>query len=299
MERTLTAKEFKLLQLIESRPEGRATQRDLAAESGFSVGSVNKLVSDLTARGLLDSMAITDEGLAALEPYRVRRAVLIAAGFGERLVPVTLNTPKPLVRVHGRRIIDSLLDALGAAGIDEIYIVRGYLGEQFDQLLYRYPNVRFIENEAFNEANNISSAFAARDLLGSAYVLESDILLKNPELITRYQYESNYVAFPVERTDDWCFTARRGVIDSMAVGGIDCYQMCGISFWTEEDGRRLAEDIPRVMEMPGGKERYWDEVALRYCKDRYRVAIRECRREDLVEIDTFAELQGLDAAYRL
>lgn len=297
MSGNLTAKEFKLLELIEGSAGERLTQRDLATATGFSVGSVNKLVASLTEDGLLDKMALTEKGKEALEPYRVRRAILIAAGFGERMVPITLNTPKPLVRVRGKRIIDSLLDALEAAGIEDVYVVRGYLGEQFDQLRYRYPNVKFIENEIYNEANNISSALAASGLLENAYVLESDILLANPQLITKYQYETNYLAFPVERTDDWCFYVKHGIIDSLAVGGLNCHQMCGISYWTEEDGRKLAEDIPKVIEMPGGKERYWDEVALRYCKDHYRVAIRECRREDLVEIDTFRELQELDPSY--
>lgn len=294
---SLTFKEFKILELLEGCGEKRLTQREMASSLGFSVGSVNKLLAKLGEDGCVEEMTLTKRGLEALEPYRVKRAILIAAGFGERLVPITLNTPKPLVRVRGKRIIDSLLDALETAGVEDVYIVRGYLGEQFDQLRYRYPNVRFIENEIFNEANNISSALAASGLLESAYVMESDILLANSDLITKYQYESNYLAFPVERTDDWCFHVKHGVIDAMAVGGVNCHQMCGISYWTEEDGRKLAEDIPTVIEMPGGKERYWDEVALRYCKDRYRVGVRECRREDLVEIDTFRELQELDPSY--
>jgi hypothetical protein len=103
--------------------------------------------------GILDELRSLDfigrenevnaRGLAALEPYRMRRAIFIAAGFGSRMVPVTLNTPKPLVRVNGVRIIDTLLDAVLAAGITEIYIVRGWLGEQFDQLLYKYPMIRY------------------------------------------------------------------------------------------------------------------------------------------------------------
>ena len=84
---------------------------------------------------------ITDKGLETLEPYRAKRAVFIAAGFGSRMVPITLNTPKPLVRVHGKRIIDSLIDACLEADIREIYIARGYLAEQFDQLLYKYPMI--------------------------------------------------------------------------------------------------------------------------------------------------------------
>ena len=130
---------------------------------------------------------MTSAGLEALEPYRVKRAVFIAAGFGSRLVPVTLNTPKPLVRVNGTRMIDTLLDAVVAAGIEEIIVVRGYLSEQFDQLLYKYPQIKFIENPIYNEANNISSLMHVRYLLRQAYVLEADLVLYNPKLITKYQ----------------------------------------------------------------------------------------------------------------
>lgn len=236
-------------------------------------------------------------GLEALEPYRVKRAVLIAAGFGSRLVPITLNTPKPLIRVHGRRIIDSLLDAVYAAGIDEVYVVRGYLAEQFDQLLYKYPDLKFIENPFYNEANNISSAVAAKDLLQNAYVFESDLLLYNPKIITKYQFASNYLGVPVPVTDDWCFQTRRGLITGLSVGGRDCHHMFGISYWTDVDGKKLAEDVPATFAMPGGKERYWDEVALRYFAKNYEVYVRECSFDDVIEIDTYRELQDLDKSY--
>ena len=120
---------------------------------------------------------LAKKGLQELEPYRVKRAIFIAAGFGSRLVPITLNTPKPLVRVKGVRIIDTLLDAVIAAGIEEIIIVRGYLAEQFDQLKYKYPMVKFVENPLYNEANNISSVMCIRYLLSNAYILEADLLL--------------------------------------------------------------------------------------------------------------------------
>lgn len=242
---------------------------------------------------------LTAAGLSALEPYRVRRAVFIAAGFGSRLVPITLNTPKPLVRVRGTRIIDALLDAVTAAGIEEIYIVRGYYGEQFDALLYKYPNIKFIENPMYSETNNISSLMAARYLLQGSYVIESDLLLSNPSLIKKYQYHSNYLAIPMERSDDWCFDVnKKGAIERVRVGGDGgVWQMVGISYWTPEDGRKLVGDIEKTIAMPGGKERYWDEVALTYCAEHYEVHVRECSADDIVEIDTFKELQALDSAY--
>ena len=73
--------------------------------------------------------------------------------------------------------------------------------------------------------------------------------------------------------------------------------MCGLSYWTEDDGARLAEDALAVWNMPGGKECFWDEIPLRHCRGNYRVSVRECDFSDLVEIDTFKELQKIDPAY--
>ena len=113
--------------------------------------SAKALKSAFSEAGLVSGGLITPEGREALEPYRVKRALFMAAGFGSRLVPITLNTPKPLVRVHGVRMIDTLLDAVLAAGITEIYVIRGYLSEQFDQLFYKYPMIKFIENPLFKD----------------------------------------------------------------------------------------------------------------------------------------------------
>lgn len=295
-EKKLTKKQFDILTCLERSKSGM-TQRELSENTHMSLGTVNRTLGSLHELGLMDEGGLTSAGYAALEPYRVKRAVFLAAGFGHRLVPVTLNTPQPLVRVKGTRMIDTLLDAVVKAGIEEIYIVRGYLGEQFDQLLYKYPMIQFIENPIYNESKNISSAMCARHLLQNTYVLEADLVLYNPDLICKYQYSSNFLGVPVASTDDWCFETKNHVITKLKVGGTDCHHVFGISYWTEEDGAKLYEDIKRVYEMPGGKERYWDQVALEYCQENYRVAVRECTFEDVVEVDTFSDLKKLDCAY--
>lgn len=292
----LLFKEFEILRVSESEKE-RLSQRGFSKKTGLSVGTINATIMQLEEKGLLADGMITQAGLEALEPYRVKRAIFIAAGFGSRMVPITLNTPKPLVRVKGERIIDSILDAVVAAGIEDIVIVRGYLSEQFDQLLYKYPNIKFVENPAYNEANNISSAMCVRYLLGNSYVCEGDILLHNPKIIQKYQYQSNYCGIKVDRTDDWCLFENKGRITGVAVGGENCHQMMGISYWTEDDGKRLGDCIKKVYEMPGGKERYWDQVALQYFVDDFDIAIRECSAEDFIEIDTFNELKAIDSVY--
>lgn len=294
--RTLTHKQFSILTHLEGSC-GTKKQREIAAATEMSLGSVNRTMTTLLEQGLVRDGCLTQAGREALEPYRVKRAVFLAAGFGHRLVPITLNTPKPLVRVKGTRMIDTLLDAVLAAGIEEIYIVRGYLGEQFDQLLYKYPMIQFIENPLYNEANNISSAMCARHLLQNAYVLEADLVLYNPALIQKYQYTSNYLGVGVDVTDDWCFESKNRIITKLKVGGTNCHHMFGISYWNAEDGAKLFEDIKRVYEMPGGKERYWDQVALEYFIQNYQVEVRGCTFQDIIEIDTFSDLKKLDKAY--
>ena len=285
-------------EVLEALALGTArTQRELAETTKRSLGTVNKALKELGEAGLADKGGITAAGRAALEPYRAQRAVFIAAGFGTRMVPITFNTPKPLVRVHGIRIIDRLIDGCLAAGIQEIYVVRGYLSELFDQLLYKYPMIKFLENPAYNEANNISSALVARYLLSNAYVFEADLLISNPAIIHRYHYQSDFLAIRKERTDDWCFTVKDGIITDEKVGGLDCWQMVGISYWNEADGHRLSQDIADVYAMPGGRERYWEQVPLVYRKEHYAVEVRECFDDDIIEIDTFRELKAIDKTY--
>ena len=213
----LTKKQFEILDnyII----NGRLTQRQLCEITNQSLGNVNRLVKELSELGYINKGNITPAGIQALEPYRVKRAIFLAAGFSARLLPITLNTPKPLVRVKGQRIIDGLLDACLEAGISDIYIVRGYLPEQFDQLLYKYPMIKFMENPIYNESNNISSAMVARYMLSNAYVFEADLLISNSKLIKRYQYNSNFLGIKTERTDDWCVTVKDGAIIEEKIGG--------------------------------------------------------------------------------
>ena len=294
----LNRKQFDILEALATNNEN-LTQRQLEVITGHSLGTVNRVLKELVEFGFVEDGKITNSGMNALEPYRAKRAIFIAAGFGSRLVPITFNTPKPLVRVHGVRIIDRLIDACLEAGINEIYIVRGYLGELFDQLHYKYPMIKFLENPVYNEANNISSSLVARYMLSNAYVFEADLLISNPKIISKYHYTSDFLAIKKDRSDDWCFKVKDGIIVEEKVGGEgdDIWQMVGISYWNEADGHKLSQDIQDVYASPGGKERYWEQVPLVYRKEHYQVEVRECHDEDIVEIDTFKELKAIDKTY--
>ena len=294
---SLTKKQFDLLSTLATAKE-KLSQRQLCEKCGHSLGTVNKVMKELTDLDYIKDGDVTDNGFDALEPYRAKRAIFIAAGFGSRMVPVTLNTPKPLIRVNGKRIIDTLLDACLEAGISEIYIVRGYLAEQFDQLLYKYPMIKFLENPSYNEANNISSAVVARYLLQNAYVFESDLIISNPSIITKYHYQSDVLGIWKDRTDDWVLDVDKdGNVCEEKVGGTNTYQMVGVYYWNALDGAKLAEHIMEAFMQPGGKERYWETVPNQVYKGQYKIQVRPCVEEDIVEIDTFRELKAIDKTY--
>lgn len=293
----ITYNEFLVLTTIEKEKE-KLSQRKLSDLTKLSLGTINKTISDLLKhKYITEDNIITKSGLEVLKPYRVKRAIFLAAGFGSRLVPITLNTPKPLVLVNGKRIIETLLDACVKAEIEEIIIVTGYLSEQFEVLLKKYPNIKFIYNGKYNEANNISSAYLVRDKFANAYVLESDLYLYNPNLIRKYEYQSNFLGKYVSVTDDWCLETRNGIITKEKIGGYNCYQMYGISYYDDLDAKKMEKDIANVYHSPGGKEKYWEQVILDVYKKHYQIYVRECYEGDIIEIDTFNELKAIDKTY--
>ena len=141
------------------------THRELSDSLLISNTQIMREMESFQLQGLVTSSgSLTDKGVASLTPYKVHRAVILAAGFGSRMMPATADRPKPMVRVNGTYIISTLIDALLAAGVEDITIVRGYEKEKFGELLKTYPNLHFIDNNEYDKYNNISSAVLARDV---------------------------------------------------------------------------------------------------------------------------------------
>ena len=300
---SLTRFEFNVLEYLSEHNNKVLTQRQIADAVTLSLGTTNKLINQFVDDDVIvihqnRKMELTEKGFKLLEPYKVRKAIIIAAGFGSRMVPVTLDTPKPLVKVNGVRIIDTLIDALLAQDISNITVVVGYKKEKFQELLEKYPTLKFIENPIYNESNNISSVYYARDIIDRCYICEADLVIANPKVITKYQYTSNYLGAYVTETDDWCFFKKGNYIKHVAIGGENCWHMIGISYWSEEDSKKLREDIVKVFNSRGGKEKYWDNVPLTVCKKDFKIEVRDCPKSDVTEIDNFSELCILDPSYK-
>ena len=206
----LSQAEFDVLVYLEKHQDFKITQRKLSEVLEISLGLANKGINKLLENDYISIQtkgvySITKLGYSLLDDYKVKRAIFFAAGFGERLLPITKNKAKALIEIDGKRIIDRLLDALIENEITEIYIVRGYLGHQFDELLIDYPMIQFVDSDTYATSKNITSAYLVRDFFENSYIIEADTILNNPKVIQKYEFESHYKTVKVKRSDSWSF----------------------------------------------------------------------------------------------
>lgn len=296
--------EFEVLSYVENNGKKHYTVRDLADALCISGTKVVDALRQLEEKHFLnyvdDKLDVSDIGLDVLEPYRVKRAIIVGAGFGSRMMPATADRPKPMVTVNGIRIIDTLLDSLVAIGIRDIIVIGGYKIEKMQELLVKYPFVKILHNTKYEQENNISSAILSMDYFeGGCYFCEADLYISNPNIIKKYQYTSNFLGSWALETDDWCFKMENGFIDEYKKGGNYCFNYYGISYWSDEDSKKLKDDWVELYKEDDGKQLFWEFPALIQRKEKYKIEIRLCKKEDIMEIDNYYELAQIDSSYVL
>ena len=232
--------------------------------------------------------------------HTVKRAIIMAAGKGTRMRPVTLTTPKPLVKINGRRMIDTVIEALHKNGITEIYIVVGYLKEQFAVLTKEYNNITLIENPYYDTCNNISSLYVARNFIEDSIILDGDQIIYNEEILTPEFERSGYNAVWTDgETDEWLMTVENGIVTSCSrTGGKNGWQLYSISRWSEEDGKKLKKHLELEFKEKNNRQIYWDDVAMFCHAEEYKLGIGPMKSSDVIEIDNLDELIALDPSYK-
>ena len=229
----------------------------------------------------------------------VKRAIIMAAGIGQRMQPLTFETPKPLVKVKGVRMIDTVVDALHENGIHEIYVVAGYLKEQFYEWSKGRKGITIIENPYYDTDNNISSLYVAREHLGDCFILDGDQIIYNPAILDPHFSLSGYNAVWCEgKTSEWLMNAEDGVVKAcFRTGGSHGWQLYSISRWSEEDCQKLKRHLEYEFES-GNRQIYWDDVAMFCHFSDYRLGIYEMQSDDIIEIDDLDELKKIDNSYQ-
>lgn len=232
---------------------------------------------------------------------RVKKAIIMAAGLGNRMKPVTLRTPKPLVKVNGIRMIDTVIQALHENGIYEIYIVVGYLKEQFKILTDEYKGITLIENPYYKECNNISSLYVARDYIEESMILDGDQIIYNSDVLAPEFEKSGYNSVWTDiETDEWLQTVENGVVVSCSrTGGKGGWQLYSVSRWTKADGIKLRKHLELEFEINKNTQLYWDDIAMFYHKEEYELGIRSMDKGDIIEIDNLSELVSIDESYKI
>ncbi len=229
-------------------------------------------------------------------------AILMASGLGSRMRPLTNTTPKPLIKVNNTPMIETVINALDMAGVEHIFIVVGYLGEQFNYLTNKYTNVSIINNTDYETVNNISSIYYAREEMkkSDVYICEADLYISDADILQCIdKSKSGYCGIMIEgHSDDWVFEQDPdGIITRVGKVGDNCFNMCGLSYFNKEQALLIANEIERIYGNKGQYEDlFWDDV-VNSIINKLDLTVFPVNANQIVEIDTVEELEAINKSF--
>ena len=293
--------EFAVLAALEKGCEGR--RKCIADATGLSIGVVSSVARGLMERGYLaasaseGALAITAEGCEALEPYRVKNAIIMAAGLSSRFAPISYERPKGVLKVRGEVLIERQIRQLQEAGIDDITVVVGYKKEEFFYL-EDLMGVKIAVNADYAVRNNNSTIKRVASQLGNTYICSSDdYFTENP--FEKYVYGAYYSAVYVEgETDEYCLKTKgkEGLITGVTVGGSDSWVMLGHVYWDSAFSEGFLGILDAVYDDPSTAAKLWEDIYIDHIRE-LRMVKREYEPGVIWEFDTLDELREFDADF--
>ena len=291
----ISESQFKLLVALEKQP-GLPVE-ELACALGVQTEEATAALTDAHAAGLVDDeRTLTEEGIHALRPYRVDNAVIMAAGLASRCAPLSYERPKGLFKVRGEILIERQIRQLKEAGIDEIYVVVGYMKELFFYLESRF-GVKIVVNDDYYWRNNTSSLFAARYYLRNSYVCSSDnYFCVNP--FEKYVYHSYFAcAYADGHTDEWIARENEdGRIVEYGVGGENAWYQVGEFYWTKDFSRTFMDLLEAEYDDPAVVDMLLDAFYAHHI-DVLDARIKRYAADEILEFDTIDEIKRFDSRF--
>lgn len=283
------------------------TQRELAQKLDLSLGTINTLLKECCRRRLLaqgksiaNTYELTGAGDAYLDDlYQVDGALIIAAGFGSRFVPLTFETPKGLLEVFGERMIERQICQLHQVGITNITIMVGYLKEKFEYLIDKY-GVTLLYNPEYSHKNTLATIYHAREVLRgrNMYVLSSDNWLRD-NMFHQWEIGAWYSSVYMKGdTSEWALLFnKKKLITKVSVGGKDCWVMYGPVCFSREFSEQFLPLLEDAYATPGTEQMYWEHVLMNHIQE-LEISIN-CQPDDQVyEFENLEELRSFDPKYQ-
>lgn len=265
-------------------------QRILSETSGHSLGVVNRSLKTLIAEGYLDDdIRPTEKALHEYNTKAPKNAIILAAGFGMRMVPINLSTPKALLEVNGEPLIERLIKQLHEVGVKDITIVVGFMKESFDYLIDEY-GVELIVNPEYAAKNNLSSLALVADRISNTYIVPSDIWCDRNPFNSHEMYSWYMVSDIVDNESDVRVNRKMELVKVGEHAGGNA--MVGITYLLEEDAKGIREKVVTLNGSGKHDEDFW-EITL-YKGDKMVIPSRVVHASNVVEINTYEQLRELD-----
>ena len=266
-------------------------QRILAEKSGYSLGTINRSIKDLIKNGYLDKeIRLTSKAFFELKEKVPRNAIILAAGFGMRMVPINMETPKGLLEVNGEPLIERIIQQLHDVGIQEIFIVVGFLKEQYEYLSDEY-GVELVVNPYYASKNNLHSLKLVLDYISNTYIIPCDIWCDlNP--FHKYELYSWYMVSDMVDDESTVRVNRKMELVSVSPysGG---NAMVGICYLLEEQAATIRQNVAKLCSDNRYDNAFW-EAAL-FQKNKMIVSAKVVHSADVVEINTYEQLREMDS----
>lgn len=266
-------------------------QRELAEVTGCSLGVVNQSLKALVKEGYLtEEYALTKKALIEKENSTPENAIILAAGFGMRMIPINSEIPKGMLIVKGEVLIERIIKQLQEVGINKIYVVVGFMKESFEYLIDKF-HVELIVNPEYADKNNLFSLKRAIDRIHNTYVIPCDVYaVKNPfrecELYSWYM-----VGKDKDPNSDMKITRNRELIK--AASNEEGNQMIGISYIHRRDAELLKKRMMKLSENKNANELFWETALIE--KRKSMILGRLVPSDDYYEINTYEQLRNIDS----